>query len=215
MPTNKIRGENAKIVATLGPGSRSRKEIRALAEAGVDVFRLNFSHGEHDAHREALEAVRAAEAAIGQPLATLADLQGPKVRVGRFPGGAMRLGFRAEYELVAAEETDREGVIPVPHAEIVAMLEIGDTILVDDGKLILTVTQGGDHPRVKSEGAGADRQGSQRSRFCARDRRRYRRLVICPDSRRYSGSQGDHRGSGSARREAGKACGHYKPDRHR
>lgn len=161
MPTNKIRGENAKIVATLGPGSRSRKEIRALAEAGVDVFRLNFSHGEHDAHREALEAVRAAEAAIGQPLATLADLQGPKVRVGRFPGGAMRLGFRAEYELVAAEETDREGVIPVPHAEIVAMLEIGDTILVDDGKLILTVTQGGDHPRVKSEVPGklGDKKG--------------------------------------------------------
>ena len=78
MGQNRLRGENAKIVATLGPGSRSRKEIRALAEAGVDVFRLNFSHGAHEAHLEALEAVRAAEAATGQPLAVLADMQGPK-----------------------------------------------------------------------------------------------------------------------------------------
>lgn len=161
MPTNTFRGENAKIVATLGPGSRSRKEIRALAEAGVDVFRLNFSHGEHAAHREALEAVRAAEAALGQPLATLADLQGPKVRVGRFPNGVMRLGFRAQYDLIAGDETDREDAIPVPHAEIVAMLEIGDTILVDDGKLILTVTQAGDKPRVRSEVPGklGDKKG--------------------------------------------------------
>ena len=161
MPTNKIRGENAKIVATLGPGSRSRREIRALAEAGVDVFRLNFSHGEHEAHREALEAVRAAEAALGQPLATLGDLQGPKVRVGTFPGGAMRLGFRGEYDLIAADSTDREDAIPVPHAEIVAVLEVGDTILVDDGKLILTVTRAGDAPRVRAEVPGklGDKKG--------------------------------------------------------
>ncbi len=161
MSQNKLRGENAKIVATLGPGSRSRREIRALAEAGVDVFRLNFSHGEHEAHREALEAVRAAETALGQPLATLADLQGPKVRVGRFVGGTLRLGFRAEYELIAAEETDRDDVIPVPHAEIVSMLEAGDTILVDDGKLILTVTHAGDRPRVRSEVPGklGDKKG--------------------------------------------------------
>ena len=106
MSQNRLRGENAKIVATLGPGSRSRREIRALAEAGVDVFRLNFSHGEHEAHREALESVRAAEAATGQPLAVLADMQGPKVRVGSFPGGTMRLGFRTEYDLIAADSTD-------------------------------------------------------------------------------------------------------------
>lgn len=66
-----LQGENAKIVATLGPGSRSPREVRALAEAGVDVFRLNFSHGEHAAHLEALKAVRAAEAAVGWPLSLI------------------------------------------------------------------------------------------------------------------------------------------------
>ena len=92
MNPQKLQGENAKIIATLGPGSRSLKEVRALAQAGVDVFRLNFSHGEHAAHQEALNAVRAAEAAVGWPLATLADLQGPKVRVGKFDGGFLKLG---------------------------------------------------------------------------------------------------------------------------
>ncbi len=161
MTENRLTGENAKIVATLGPGSRSPKEVVALAYAGVDVFRLNFSHGEHAAHLEALQAVRAAEKKTGRPLATLADLQGPKVRVGKFPEGGLRLGFRKEYSLVAAEETRDEDTIPVPHKEIVDILEEGDTILVDDGKLILTVTQAGDAPKVRAEVPGklSDKKG--------------------------------------------------------
>lgn len=157
----KLKGENAKIVATLGPGSRSPKEVRALAEAGVDVFRLNFSHGEHAAHKEALDAVRAAEAAVGWPLAALADLQGPKVRVGRFEGGALRLGFRKEYVLIAGETAPDAEMIPVPHAEILAILEVGDTILADDGNLIFTVVEAGDTPRVRAEVPGklGDRKG--------------------------------------------------------
>ncbi|MCA8900327.1 MAG: pyruvate kinase, partial [Hyphomonas sp.] len=161
MTENRLQGENAKIVATLGPGSRSPKEVRALADAGVDVFRLNFSHGEHAQHKEALDAVRAAEIACGRPLATLADLQGPKVRVGKFPDGGIRLGFRAEYDLVAAEEADEDDTIPVPHKEIVDMLEAGDKILVDDGKLILTVTKAGKRPKVLAEIPGklTDKKG--------------------------------------------------------
>ncbi|MEZ5998282.1 MAG: pyruvate kinase [Hyphomonas sp.] len=161
MSKNRLEGENAKIVATLGPGSRSPKEVRALAMAGVDVFRLNFSHGEHALHKEALDAVRAAEEATGRPLATLADLQGPKVRVGKFPDGGIRLGFLKEYDLVAAEETDDEGTIPVPHKDIVDILEEGDKILVDDGKLILTVTKAGKKPRVRAEIPGklTDKKG--------------------------------------------------------
>jgi pyruvate kinase len=89
MGTKRLSGENAKIVATLGPGSRSPREVLALAYAGVDVFRLNFSHGEHAAHQEALNAVRAAEKESGRPLATLGDLQGPKVRVGSLPNARM------------------------------------------------------------------------------------------------------------------------------
>ena len=131
MTKKPLLGENAKIVATLGPGSRSPKEVVALAFAGVDVFRLNFSHGEHAAHLEALQAVRAAEAKTGRPLAVLADLQGPKVRVGKFPDGSLRLGFRKEYSIVAAEEAADENTIPVPHAEIVEILEEGGGLLYE------------------------------------------------------------------------------------
>ena len=161
MTRQTLQGENAKIIATLGPGSRSAKEVRALAQAGVDVFRLNFSHGEHAAHQEALNAVRAAEAAVGWPLATLADLQGPKVRVGKFEGGALKLGFRKEYRLIVGDTAPDEETIPVPHAEIVAILEAGDTILADDGKLIFTVVQGGEAPRVRAEVPGklGDKKG--------------------------------------------------------
>lgn len=157
----RLRGENAKIVATLGPGSRSRKEIEALAFAGVDVFRLNFSHGEHAAHLDALNAVRAAEATIGVPLATLGDLQGPKVRVGRFAPGGLKLGWNKEYKLISADASDEADTIPVPHGEIVDMLVEGDTILVDDGKLILTVTATGKVTKVRADVPGTitDKKG--------------------------------------------------------
>ncbi|MEM5515752.1 pyruvate kinase [Henriciella sp. AS95] len=147
----RLRGRNAKIVATLGPTSRSSKNIRLLAEAGADIFRLNFSHGSHDDHRQTFENIRAAEEVIGRPLAVLADLQGPKVRVGAFPGGKLKLGFNKEYDLVAAEETDKPDTIPVPHPEILAALEVGDSVLCNDGMIALTVTAAGETPRVKSD----------------------------------------------------------------
>ncbi len=82
-----IRKRRTRIVATLGPASRDPTMVVALAHAGVDVFRLNFSHGTHDDHATALQAVRAAEADLGRPLAVLGDLQGPKFRLGDFAGG--------------------------------------------------------------------------------------------------------------------------------
>ena len=161
MPTRRLRAENAKIVATLGPRSRTLKEIRALAEAGADVFRLNFSHGSHEDHRATLEIVRKVEALVGRPLAALADLQGPKVRVGSFPGGEMKVSWKGEYPLVAAESTDASETIPVPHKAILDQLEVGDTILVDDGKLIFTVTAAGKAPRVRADVPGriSDKKG--------------------------------------------------------
>ena len=92
------RARRARIVATLGPASRAPSTVKALAQAGVDVFRLNFSHGSHDDHAAALKAVRGAEMALQRPLGVLADLQGPKLRLGRFkdveisvkPGHTMR-----------------------------------------------------------------------------------------------------------------------------
>src|SRR5207249_10188888 len=81
------RGRHAKIVATLGPSSSSKDMVRALFHAGVDVFRLNFSHGSQEQHRERLAQIREVEQEVGRPIGVLADLQGPKLRVGTFVQG--------------------------------------------------------------------------------------------------------------------------------
>lgn len=156
-----LRGRSAKIIATLGPGSSAPGTIRLLAEAGVDVFRLNFSHGEQEKHKKTYEAIRMTEELLGRPLAVLADMQGPKIRVGKFPGGALKLDMRGEYDLIVGKETDADNVIPVPRAEILSVLEEGDTILADDGLLIFTVIKAGKNPRVRSELPGVlkDRKG--------------------------------------------------------
>ena len=86
-----IRARRARIVATLGPASRDAAQIRALAEAGADVFRVNFSHGGHKDHARTIANVRAVETLVGRPLAVLADLQGPKLRLGEFAHGQVRL----------------------------------------------------------------------------------------------------------------------------
>src|SRR5262245_18791530 len=80
-----------KIVATIGPASREPAVLEELLRAGVNVFRLNLSHGSHDEHRENLRRIRAAAAGLREPVAVLADLCGPKIRVGRFPGGNVTL----------------------------------------------------------------------------------------------------------------------------
>jgi pyruvate kinase len=156
-----LRGRSAKIIATLGPGSSAPGTIRLLAEAGVDVFRLNFSHGEQEKHKKTCEVIRMTEELLGRPLAVLADLQGPKIRVGKFPEGALKLEMRGEYDLVVGQDTDATNVIPVPRAEILSVLEEGDTILADDGLLIFTVIEAGKKPRVRSELPGVlkDRKG--------------------------------------------------------
>src|SRR5713101_84586 len=86
-----VSQRRAKIVCTLGPASRAPERVRALVEAGMDVARLNFSHGTADEHRAACAAVRAAMAATGRAVAVLADLQGPKIRLGRFANSAATL----------------------------------------------------------------------------------------------------------------------------
>ena len=156
-----LRGRSAKIVATLGPGSSAPGTIRLLAEAGVDVFRLNYSHGEQEKHKKTCDAIRMTEDLLGRPIAVLADLQGPKIRVGKFPDGALKLDMRGEYDLVVGAETDKANTIPVPRAEILSVLEVGDTILADDGLLIFTVIEAGEKPRVRSDLPGTlkDRKG--------------------------------------------------------
>ena len=156
-----VRPRAAKIIATLGPGSRKPSVIEMLALAGVDVFRLNFSHGAHDEHRMVYETVRSVEQKLGFPIAVLADLQGPKIRVGKFEGGEIKLAFNGEYTLIAGEAAKGPETIPVPQAGILAILEAGDQILLNDGALQLTVLEGGAAPKVRADVPGklSDRKG--------------------------------------------------------
>src|SRR4051812_16551483 len=93
------RSKQAKIVATLGPASDDRKTIQALFDAGADVFRLNFSHGKHEDHKRRLDLIREIEHGSGRPIGVLLDLQGPKLRIGTFPGGPIALVEGAQFRL--------------------------------------------------------------------------------------------------------------------
>lgn len=133
------RHRNVKIVATLGPASSDLDMIRALFDAGADVFRLNMSHGSHDDHRARHAAIRQVEAETGRPIAILADLQGPKLRVGVFGTGAVELeeGSPFRFDLDPAPGGGHR--VQLPHPEIFAALEVGSNLLVNDGKIRLRV----------------------------------------------------------------------------
>ncbi|MDZ4762294.1 MAG: pyruvate kinase [Alphaproteobacteria bacterium] len=130
-----------KIVATLGPASDGALRIEELCRAGVDVFRLNFSHGDHEQHAGRIAAAREAEKAWGRPVALLADLQGPKLRLGDLPGGGVDVRMTSELRLSARPAAGEADLIPVPHPELIASLQLGDRLLVDDGKMMLVVVK--------------------------------------------------------------------------
>ena len=138
-----IRNRRTRIVATLGPASRAPETVEALARAGADVFRLNFSHGSHADHQAAFDAVRAAEFAVDRPLAVLADLQGPKLRLGRFAEGSISLaeGQRLRFDLDPAPGDATRA--PLPHPEIFKALKPGAPLLLDDGRVRLRVEAAG------------------------------------------------------------------------
>ena len=133
------RERSARILATLGPASSTRERIRALAEAGADVFRLNFSHGSHEDHAERYRLIRAVEAELGRPIGVLMDLQGPKLRVGRFAEGKVALVPGAPFRLDLDPTPGDARRANLPHPEIFAALEAGTALLLDDGKLRLRV----------------------------------------------------------------------------
>ena len=137
------RIRKAKIVATLGPSSSDARTIRALVEAGADVFRLNFSHGTHDDHRARLDVIRNLEREIDHPIGVLMDLQGPKLRVGELAGGEAALEPGARFRLDLDPTRGDAERAPLPHPEIFEALETGAQILLDDGKLRLRVTKCG------------------------------------------------------------------------
>jgi pyruvate kinase len=133
------RPGNTKIVATLGPASDTAEIIRALAEAGADVFRLNFSHGNHEAHRRRFEIVRAVEKQINRPIGILMDLQGPKLRAGRFAGGPVRLQAGGAFRLDLNPQPGDTRRVQLPHPEIFAAIHAGTELLLDDGRVRLQV----------------------------------------------------------------------------
>ncbi|MFN3644504.1 MAG: pyruvate kinase [Gemmobacter sp.] len=133
------RHRKIKIVATLGPASSDHATIRALWEAGADVFRLNMSHGTHDDIRARHAIIRQVEAETGRPIAILADLQGPKLRVGTFAEGSAELVEGAPFRLDLDPAEGDAARATLPHPEIFAALEPGSSLLVNDGKIRLTV----------------------------------------------------------------------------
>ena len=138
-----MRARDCKIVATMGPASDAPERLATLIQAGVDCFRLNFSHGAREDHARRMQAIRAAEAQAGTPVGVFADLQGPKIRVGMFANGEIKLRFNDTVTMEASNEPGSDGLIRMPHPELVNALEVGDILKLDDGKLQVTVTERG------------------------------------------------------------------------
>lgn len=144
----------AKIVVTLGPATDGRE--RDLIVAGLDVARLNFSHGEIEEHARRCAAIRAAAAAVGRPVAVLQDLQGPKLRIGRLAaGGPVRLAAGQELTITTRDVVGDAARVSCPFPQLPAALRPGDRLLLNDGRIRLTVhTVEGDEVRTRVEEGG-------------------------------------------------------------
>jgi pyruvate kinase len=125
----------------MGPASDPPERLAMLIQAGVDCFRLNFSHGTREDHARRMAAIREAEAKAGGAVGVFADLQGPKIRVGAFEGGEIKLQFNEIVTLEASNELGGPGLIRLPHSELVNALQEGDILKLDDGKMQLTVIE--------------------------------------------------------------------------
>jgi pyruvate kinase len=156
------RLRRTKIIATLGPASSDRTMIASLFRAGADVFRINMSHTTHDRMRELVASIRAVEFEHGRPIGILVDLQGPKLRVGKFAEGPATL-TRGETFTLDSDTTPGDATrVNLPHPEIIAAAKAGDSLLLDDGKVRLTATEvDPDHivTRVEVGGKLSDRKG--------------------------------------------------------
>ncbi len=137
------RNRNAKIIATLGPAVADKESIAALFAAGADVFRLNFSHGTHEDHKKLYDIIRVLEVHFSRPIGIVADMQGPKLRIGEFAHGPVRLVEGAKFRVDLAETPGDEHRAPLPHSEIFAALHPGIDLLLDDGKVRLRVVDCG------------------------------------------------------------------------
>lgn len=142
-PAKIHRERPTKIVATLGPASSSKEMIRALFDAGADVFRLNFSHGEHAGHQQRMNMIREIEDEVGRPITVLGDLQGPKLRIGTFAKGPIELKAGQSFRLDLDKTSGDAQRVHLPHPEIIAAIESGHDLLLDDGKVRLRIVRKG------------------------------------------------------------------------
>jgi pyruvate kinase len=157
------RARRTKIIATLGPASDSPEMIARLFEAGADVFRLNMSHLPRERLRDKVETIRALEGRFKRPIAILADLQGPKLRIGAFADGSGAMLVQGERFTFDSDQQPGDGSrVCLPHSEILRSLETGQTVLVDDGKLrlrVVAVTPGQAVTEVQVGGKISNRKG--------------------------------------------------------
>ncbi|WP_419759597.1 pyruvate kinase [Acidisoma sp.] len=134
------RRRRTKIIATLGPASSTTEVITRLFQTGADVFRLNFSHGSHEDHAARIASIREIEKRFDRPIGILADVQGPKLRVGRFSGGKVHLQTGQRFRLDLNPTPGDITRVNLPHPEIIAAAAINTNLLLDDGKLRLRIT---------------------------------------------------------------------------
>ena len=156
------RHRRAKIVATVGPASNTPEMLKRLFLAGVDTFRLNFSHGTHDDHAKVHAAIRALEVEVGRPIGILQDLQGPKIRVGTIRDGKIAVTAGETIRFVLKGADGDKSAIPLPHPEIFAAVAPGHNLLIDDGRVRVAVTGlGDDHidAKVITGGVISNRKG--------------------------------------------------------
>ncbi len=139
-----------KIVCTIGPASNSPDVIRDLIRAGMRVARINFSHGDHETHAQSIATLRKIAEEERCLVAVMADLQGPKLRVGEIEGGSLELREGEVMTLTTRPHSGAADEIPIPHPELLRDLRPGQTVLMDDGNLAMTVTQGASEENLKA-----------------------------------------------------------------
>lgn len=146
-----FESSRTKIVVTLGPASANASVIKQMIREGVDVFRLNFSHGSREGHLKTLNIIRSLSKEMNIQVAVLADLQGPKIRIGELEGGSILLQAKQDIILTTAEITGNSERISVGYGDFAKDVEAGDHVLLDDGKIQLKVLETDHQENVKCE----------------------------------------------------------------
>jgi len=151
-----------KIVCTLGPACNSKSTIKQMAERGMNVARLNFSHGTHEYHRSLIDTVKSIRNELGSPLAILLDTKGPEIRTGCFDGGKAVLCTGDEVKLTTVQQSSDNKIISVTYTDLPLQLTAGNFVLIDDGKVrleVISTTQTDINCKVISGGIITDRKG--------------------------------------------------------